>query len=193
MNHPVTRGYSIHHRDCLRCHRDRCRPLTGAPTQPSLTHQKAGNCGGQPIPHLTAGQRSSPASRWGDCAVAYRAAGRTSDGIERHARNLTDSEQVLGLEHHDTLTTRNNLALDYQVAGRIGEAIELHEQILTDCEQALGALHPHALVTQPDLAAVCRAVGWIGEAVELHERTHTASKSWPPRHPYCPQQSYAGA
>jgi hypothetical protein len=49
---------------------------------------------------------------------------------------LADYERVLGTDHPDTLTTRNNLALAYREAGRTAEAIALHEQTLADRERA---------------------------------------------------------
>ena len=45
---------------------------------------------------------------------------------------LADQERVLGNDHPDTLTTRNNLASAYRDAGRTAEAIALHQQNLTD-------------------------------------------------------------
>jgi Tetratricopeptide repeat len=45
---------------------------------------------------------------------------------------LADQERLLGPDHLDTLTSRNNLANAYQDAGRTAEAITLHEQTLAD-------------------------------------------------------------
>ena len=55
---------------------------------------------------------------------------------------------MLGADHPDTLTSRNNLATAYVHAGRTAEAIPLHEQVLAAFERVLGPDHPHA----PDLA-----------------------------------------
>jgi tetratricopeptide (TPR) repeat protein len=68
-------------------------------------------------------------------------------------RTLTDYERVLGPEHPDTLTSRNNLANAYQAAGRLDEAIALHERTLTDHERILGPDHPHTLTSRNNLAA----------------------------------------
>ncbi|MFD9856112.1 tetratricopeptide repeat protein, partial [[Kitasatospora] papulosa] len=42
------------------------------------------------------------------------------------------SQQILGSDHLQTLTTRNNLAQSYWQAGRTSEAIAVHEAVLTD-------------------------------------------------------------
>ena len=52
---------------------------------------------------------------------------------------------MLGADHPDTLTSRNNLAGAYQSAGRLDEAIPLYEQTLADRERVLGADHPDTL------------------------------------------------
>ncbi|WP_425546828.1 tetratricopeptide repeat protein [Actinosynnema pretiosum] len=36
--------------------------------------------------------------------------------------NLTDSERILGPDHPDTLTARNNLAYAYKAAGNLTQA-----------------------------------------------------------------------
>jgi len=51
-----------------------------------------------------------------------------------HEQNLADRERVLGADHPDTLTTRNNLAIAYRAASRTAEAITLHEQPSRDQE-----------------------------------------------------------
>ncbi|TRO56136.1 tetratricopeptide repeat protein, partial [Streptomyces sp. IB201691-2A2] len=49
-----------------------------------------------------------------------------------------DGERLLGGEHPDTLTARNNLASSYWQAGRTGQAIGLLEQVAADRERLLG-------------------------------------------------------
>ena len=55
---------------------------------------------------------------------------------------VTDSEQMLGRTHHDTLTVRNHLATAYRAAGHLDEAIPLCERTLADAEQVLGPTAP---------------------------------------------------
>ena len=76
-------------------------------------------------------------------------------------------ERVLGPDHPDTLTTRNNLAGAYDSAGRFGEAIELFEQVLADRVRVLGPDHPDTLTTCNNLAGAYYSVGRFDDAIEL--------------------------
>ena len=78
-------------------------------------------------------------------------------------------EDVLGPDHPDTLTVRNNLAGAYHSAGRFGEAIELFEQVLADRVRVLGPDHPDTLTTRNNLAGAYRSVGRFGEAIDAWE------------------------
>ena len=82
---------------------------------------------------------------------------------------VTDSEQMLGRTHHDTLTARNHLATAYRAAGRLDEAIPLCERTLADAEQVLGPTHPDTLIARNNLARVYRAAGRLEEAIPLYE------------------------
>ena len=86
-------------------------------------------------------------------------------------RLLADHERVLGLDHPDTLTSRNNLANAYQAAGRLDEAISLHEQTLADYERVLGPDHPSTLQSRNNLANAYQDAGRLDEAISLHEQT----------------------
>jgi hypothetical protein len=44
---------------------------------------------------------------------------RLDEAIALYERTLTDRERILGNDHPDTLTTRNNLKAALQAAGRI--------------------------------------------------------------------------
>ena len=58
---------------------------------------------------------------------------------------------MLGADHPDTLTSRNNLAAAYESAGRLEEAIPLLERTLADAERVLGADHPQTLTSRNNL------------------------------------------
>ena len=60
---------------------------------------------------------------------------------------------MLGPDHPQTLTSRNNLAYAYQDAGDLGRAIPLYEQTLADCVRVLGADHPQTKIVRGNLAA----------------------------------------
>ncbi len=80
---------------------------------------------------------------------------------------------MLGADHPDTLTSRNNLAGAYQAAGRLGEAIPLFEQTLADRERVLGADHPDTLTSRNNLAGAYQAAGRLGG------RSRCTSRPWP--------------
>ena len=79
-------------------------------------------------------------------------------------------EDVLGPDHPDTLTVRNNLAGAYDSVGRFGEAIDAWEELLPDCERVLGPDHPVTLTVRNNLAGAYKSAGRFGEAIELFEQ-----------------------
>ena len=80
---------------------------------------------------------------------------------------VRDYEEILGPDHPDTLTTRNNLAYAYQAAGRLPEAIDLYETTRTEIERNLGPDHPHTLTARNNLAHAYQAAGRLTEATDL--------------------------
>ena len=92
------------------------------------------------------------------------------DSIELYEQVLAERERVLGPDHPDTLTIRNNLAGAYKSAGRLAEAIELYEQVLADRVRVLGPDHPDTLTVRNNLAGAYKSAGRLAEAVELFER-----------------------
>ena len=80
-----------------------------------------------------------------------RAAADLSRAIAAGIGTLADSERVLGADHPDTLTSRDNLAGAYQAAGLLEEAIPLYERTLADSERVLGADHPDTLTSRNNL------------------------------------------
>ena len=83
---------------------------------------------------------------------------------------LADQERVLGPDHADILTSRNNLALAYRAAGRADEAIPLQERTLADRERILGPDHHGTLTSRNNLAIAYQATGRAAEAIALYER-----------------------
>ena len=79
-------------------------------------------------------------------------------------------EDILGADHPDTLTVRNNLALAYESVGRLAEAIDAWEELLPDCQRVLGADHPDTLTVRNNLAIAYKSVGRFGEAIELFKQ-----------------------
>ena len=79
----------------------------------------------------------------------------------------------LGVDHPDTLTTLNNLAVAYKSAGKLPEAIALFEQVRDAQVKKLGADHPGSLITLSNLAAAYQAAGRSLEALPLFEQAAT--------------------
>ena len=79
-------------------------------------------------------------------------AGRVDDAIAGFETLLADRLRVLGPDHPDTLSTRNNLAFWLGEAGRVDDAIAGFETLLTDQLRVLGPDNPNTLNTRNNLA-----------------------------------------
>jgi tetratricopeptide (TPR) repeat protein len=108
--------------------------------------------------------------RWWAAAFLGELGDSPAQAIVIGERLVADQERVLGPDHPDTLTARNNLAADYQQVGRTDEAITLHEQNLADRERVLGPDHPDTLASRHNLAADYQQVGRTDEAITLQEQ-----------------------
>ncbi|MFJ9506672.1 tetratricopeptide repeat protein, partial [Streptomyces anulatus] len=76
-------------------------------------------------------------------------------------RHVLDAEtRLLGPDHPDTLTSRNNLANALHELGEYQQAADLHRQNLTGYERILGPDHPDTLTSRNNLA---NALGELGE------------------------------
>ena len=100
----------------------------------------------------------------------------TAQAIMIGERLVADQERVLGPDHPDTLTARNNLAVAYQVAGRLDEAISLHKQALAARERVQGPDHPDTLQSRNNLATAYRDADRLDEAIGLHEQALAAQE-----------------
>ncbi|HMW19253.1 MAG TPA: tetratricopeptide repeat protein, partial [Accumulibacter sp.] len=67
---------------------------------------------------------------------------------------LPDQARVLGAEHPDVLTTRNNIAVWTGESGQPAAALALFQALLPDRERVLGAEHPDVLKTRKKIAAL---------------------------------------
>ena len=68
---------------------------------------------------------------------------------------------MLGRDHPDTLTTRNNIAAWTGEVGDAREALRLFTELLPDMERVLGRDHPNTLQTRGKIA---RWTGEVGSA-----------------------------
>ena len=104
---------------------------------------------------------------------------RPAQAIAIGEQLLADHVRILGADHPDTLSCRNNLAVAYFAAGRIDEAITLYEQNLAVRERVLGPEHPSTLTSRHGLAVAYRDAARIDEAITLYEQTLAAQeRSW---------------
>ena len=107
-----------------------------------------------------------------------------SRAISIGAAVLADAEQLLGPDHPNTLTSRNNLARAYGSAGRLREAITLFERTLADAERVLGPDHPNTQLSRGNLAWAYGSAGRLREAITLYERALAdAERVLGPDHP----------
>ena len=104
---------------------------------------------------------------------SLRSAGLVIDALAHHRRVAECCTALLGPEHPDTLTSRNNLASAYQAAGRRTDALPLFERTLTECERLLGPEHPDTLISRNNLASAYHDAGRPTDALALFERTLT--------------------
>jgi tetratricopeptide (TPR) repeat protein len=89
-----------------------------------------------------------------------------------------------GLDHRDTLTTMNNLALVYLAAGRVDLALPLFEETLKLHKAEFGPDHADTLATMNNLAGAYLAAGKQDLALPLFEETLKIRKvSLGPDHP----------
>jgi tetratricopeptide (TPR) repeat protein len=66
---------------------------------------------------------------------------------------------TLGIDHPDTLVSRNNLAFAHTISGRWAEAVPLYEDNLRRYESKLGPDHPGTLNARNNLANAYEALG----------------------------------
>ena len=112
----------------------------------------------------------------------------TDVGMPQLALTLTESvtqaSNLLGTDHPDTLSTRNNLAGAYHDAGRLDEAIPLFEQNFEDRTRILGPRHPDTLTARDNLASAYHDAGRLDEAIPQYEQNLTdRTRILGPHHP----------
>ena len=81
-----------------------------------------------------------------------------------HRATLEIQVRMLGIDHPDTLASRNNLATVLRDLGRPEEAAAEYRVVLDTQTQALGTDHPAALASRNNLATVLRDLGRPEEA-----------------------------
>jgi len=102
--------------------------------------------------------------------------GNFNQAIELLKETLADCERILGPDHPDTLSSKNNLAVAYQESGDLQKAIELFEKTLADRELILGPDHPDTLSSKNNLAMAYKESGDLQKAIELLKVTLAGSE-----------------
>ncbi|MEV5980688.1 tetratricopeptide repeat protein [Streptomyces sp. NPDC052114] len=96
--------------------------------------------------------------------------GEVPKAIELFRRALEADTRALGVDHPNTLASRNNLAHAYASAGDTARAIPLYEETAADYVRVLGADHPDTLTSRNNLASAYESVGDVARAIPLLEQ-----------------------
>ena len=89
---------------------------------------------------------------------------------------LAIRERVLGAEHPDSLTSRNNLAEGLHAQGRDAEAEQEHRAVLAIRERVREAWHPDIFTSCHNLALCLQARMKTGEAIAFARRAWEGRK-----------------
>ncbi len=107
-----------------------------------------------------------------ELAHILRHRGRIDAEMLEMAKSASEGlARVLGPDHPDTLSSRNNLALAYSAAGRTAEAITLQQANRKLEESKLGPDHPSTLDSRNNLAFAYQSAGRTAEAITMGEAT----------------------
>nr|WP_280639030.1 tetratricopeptide repeat protein [Pseudoalteromonas viridis] len=106
------------------------------------------------------------------------------DALSLYEETLAVSERVLGPEHLDTLTSKNNLASLYESIGDYDQALHLYKETLASRERTLGFEHPDTLTSKNNLAHLYKSIGRYEQALPLYEEALAVRASvLGPEHP----------
>ncbi|HEX3715966.1 MAG TPA: tetratricopeptide repeat protein [Trebonia sp.] len=82
----------------------------------------------------------------------------------------TDSSQLLGYGHAQSVLARERLADSYAAGGRLAEALSVFEATLADREATLGPQHQETVAARLNAARSLHAAGREPEAIALYEQ-----------------------
>ena len=99
-------------------------------------------------------------------------------------RLVAHNERTLGLEHPDTLSSLNNLAVTYSNLGNHQKALVLKEKVYDLRRKLLGDSHPDTLLSLHNLFVTYYNLGDHQKALELLEKSYKlASRIYGEEHP----------
>ncbi|MFJ8709181.1 tetratricopeptide repeat protein [Streptomyces anulatus] len=105
-----------------------------------------------------------------DLADTLSDAGAASEELLLRRHVLDAETRVLGPDHPNTLTSRNNLATTLNQLEEHRQAADLHRQNLADSEHILGPNHPNTLTSRNNLAVALSELGEHQQAADLHRQ-----------------------
>ena len=128
------------------------------------------------------------ARRWAACSpTSWLPTSWLTDARTLLEASADACERILGLDHPDTLLSRNNLAGAYQDADRLTDALPLLETTLATRERVLGPDHPDTLASRNNLAVAYQDAGQLTDgppALRGHpQHLRTRPRPRPPRYP----------
>jgi len=106
-------------------------------------------------------------------ARTYLGAGQLEKAVEACRQVLAGRDQILGLEHPQTIASCSALVSACRASGRFEEAIPLAERAFRSSEQVLGSDHPDTLAARAGLAAAYHGARKLKASVSLYERALT--------------------
>ncbi|KAF3390061.1 hypothetical protein DPV78_011783 [Talaromyces pinophilus] len=108
--------------------------------------------------------------------IAYRCGwylylrGQYEEAEAMYRRALAGREQVLGVEHLNTVTSIDSLGLVLEKQGKYEEAEAMHRRALAVKEDTLGAEYPPTLASVNNLGCALQRQGKYEEAEAMHQR-----------------------
>ena len=106
---------------------------------------------------------------------ALKIQGKYELALPLFQRALKISEQVLGNEHPDTVSSINNLAVLCEKLGQYDQALLLLQRGLAINEKVLGPDHPNTTGSVNNLAMLYSTIGQFGNALSLYQRAYIAA------------------
>ncbi|MCF1184419.1 tetratricopeptide repeat protein [Marichromatium gracile] len=104
-----------------------------------------------------------------DYGQALGESGKLEEALNSLQALLADQTRILGLDHPDTLATRNNIASWQAESGAIEDALADLEALLADQTRILGLDHPDTLITRHNIASRQAESGAIADALVAFE------------------------
>src|SRR5699024_6337242 len=99
---------------------------------------------------------------------------RYEEAILFGRKTLESLKSILGPDHPDTLTTRNNMALVLDKQGKYEEAFQIYQEVyeIQKRKNVLGPDHPDTLTTRNNMALVLSNQGKYEEAFQIYQEVN---------------------